>query len=44
VVKAIQTSAEEHVREAVVGAIAPFRLSSGGYRMENKFRYLIATA
>jgi SAM-dependent methyltransferase len=43
-VKAIQTSGEDRVRKAVADALAPFRTASGGYRMENKFRYLIATA
>lgn len=44
VVRAIQTSGEARVREAVVEAIAPFRLSSGGYRLENSFLFMIATA
>lgn len=44
VVRAIQTSGEARVREAVVEAIAPFRLSSGGYRLENSFLFMLATA
>jgi SAM-dependent methyltransferase len=40
---AIRTSGEEAVRGAVTEAIAPYRTMSGGYRMENKFRYLTAT-
>jgi SAM-dependent methyltransferase len=43
-VKAIQVSGEARVRDAVTTAMAPFRLSSGGYRLENTFRFLIATA
>jgi SAM-dependent methyltransferase len=43
-VKAIQTSGEPRVREAVVTALAPFKRADGGYRMENEFRVLIATA
>jgi SAM-dependent methyltransferase len=42
VVLAIRTTGEEKVRAATTEAIAPFRTSSGGYRIENKFRYLIA--
>jgi SAM-dependent methyltransferase len=43
-VKAIQTSGEPRVREAVITALAPFKQVGGGYRMENEFRVLIATA
>lgn len=41
-VKAIQTSGDQKVREAVVIAIAPFQQSSGSYRLKNQFRYVIA--
>jgi SAM-dependent methyltransferase len=41
-VKAIQTSGESHVRDAVLTALEPFRINSGGYRLENKFRYIVA--
>lgn len=41
-VKAIQTSGEQKVREAVTDAIAPFEQSSGDYRLTNQFRYVIA--
>ncbi len=41
-VQAIRASGEERVREAVVKALAPFKTVSGGYWLENKFRYLIA--
>lgn len=44
VVKAIQASGEAAVRDAVSGAIEPFRRDDGTYRMENKFRYLLAVA
>ncbi len=43
-VKAIQTSGEPRVRDAVAEAIRPFRTASGGYCMENRFRYLVARA
>jgi SAM-dependent methyltransferase len=43
-VKAIQTVGEEAVRRAILNAVAPFRLSSGGYRLENVFGYVIARA
>ncbi len=40
--RAINFSGERRVRAAVVEALTPFRLSTGGYRIENRFRYLIA--
>lgn len=43
-VLAIQTSGECRVREAVVETIAPYRLSSGGYRLEHSFLFAITTA
>jgi SAM-dependent methyltransferase len=39
---AMRTSGAEHVHKAVLDAIAPFKTSSGAYRLNNKFRYLIA--
>jgi SAM-dependent methyltransferase len=42
VVLAIRTSGEEKVRAAVAEAIAPYRTGAGGYRIENKFRFLVA--
>ena len=39
---AINFSGEDRVRAALVQALAPFRLSSGRYRLENRCRYLIA--
>jgi hypothetical protein len=32
----------ERVRQAVLESIRPYRLPSGVYRLNNKFRYLIA--
>lgn len=40
---AIQTSGREAVSTTLQRAIAPYRLANGGYRLENRFRYLIAT-
>lgn len=42
--RAISFSGEDRVRAAVVQALAPYRLSSGRYRLENRFRYLIAAS
>lgn len=41
-VRAIQSSGEQNVREAVADAIAPFKQSSGGYQLKNQLRYVIA--
>jgi SAM-dependent methyltransferase len=41
-VRAIDRAGEASVRDAVAKSLAPFRLSSGAYRLENRFRYLIA--
>jgi hypothetical protein len=35
---------EPQLREEIVDALAPFRTPSGGYRLENEFRFLIARA
>jgi SAM-dependent methyltransferase len=43
-VKAMQVSGQSRVSEAVARALEPFATPSGGYRLENKFRYLIARA
>lgn len=43
-IKAINTSGEDRVREAVLAALEPFRNESGGYRLENKFRYALGHA
>jgi SAM-dependent methyltransferase len=42
--RAIRNSGMERAREAVANAIAPYRKPSGEYRLNNKFRYLIARA
>jgi len=42
-VLAIQASGRERVRATLQQAIAPFRLATGAYRLENRFRYLLAT-
>jgi hypothetical protein len=39
---AIRLSGEERVREALARALQPFGDDSGGYRLSNVFRYLIA--
>ena len=41
-VRAIQHSGEERVRQAILERLDEFRVESGGYRFENRFRYLIA--
>jgi SAM-dependent methyltransferase len=43
-IRAIRVAGEEAVGAKVAEAIAPYRTSSGGYRLENSFRYLIAEA
>ena len=43
-VKAIDVGGEERVFEAVAESIAPFRTASGGYAIENTWRYLVAGA
>ncbi len=42
IVEAIRRSGEEPVRSAIVDAMAPYRDASGGYRIENEWRFLIA--
>ena len=41
-VRAIRHAGEEPVRDAVSQAIAPFKLPSGSYLMQNRFRFAIA--
>ena len=41
---AIEHSGEQAVRKAIGDASAPFRRLDGSYRIENRFRYLIARA
>jgi SAM-dependent methyltransferase len=40
--EAIGAVGEERVTEAVLEAVAPYRMSDGGYRLENVFGYLVA--
>ncbi|PYR33621.1 MAG: hypothetical protein DMF90_20160 [Acidobacteria bacterium] len=40
---AIQTSGRDVVAATLERAIAPYRLASGGYRLENRFRFAITT-
>jgi SAM-dependent methyltransferase len=42
--KAIGTAGEDRVAAAVADAIAPFRTASGGYALENSWRYVVAGA
>jgi SAM-dependent methyltransferase len=42
-VRAVRAAGEEAVGGAVAAAIAPFRNAQGGYRIENAFRFLIAS-
>jgi SAM-dependent methyltransferase len=42
--KAIKHANEERVAAAVSDAIAPFRTATGGYTLENSWRYLLTTA
>ena len=39
--RVIAAAAEEPLREAVLGAIRPYRTADAGYRLENTFRYLV---
>jgi len=43
-IRAIQHTGEDVVRDVVLNVIAPFKTGSGGYRIKNSFRYMIATA
>lgn len=43
-VMAVRSAGEEQVKQAVLDSLAPFRTSTGGYREENTYRYVIATA
>ena len=42
-VRAINVAGKERVSEAVADSIAPFRTASGGYAIENSWRYLVAS-
>lgn len=43
-IRAIQHTGEDVVRDVVLSVIAPFKTRSGGYRLKNNFRYMIAKA
>ena len=43
-VMAVRYAGEEKVKQVVFDSLLPFRTSTGGYREENTFRYVIATA
>jgi SAM-dependent methyltransferase len=43
-VKAIDVAGEQAVDDAILAAVAPYRTSDGGCRIENVFTYVIATA
>lgn len=43
-VRAIARSGSYAVTSAVLSEVEPYRTSSGGYRLENVFRYVVATA
>ncbi len=40
---AIRAVGEEQLRKAVDKAIEPYQISTGGIRLENRFRYVTAT-
>jgi hypothetical protein len=40
--RAVQHSGEERVRAVILNALAPYRTQTGAYRLENRFRFLIA--
>jgi hypothetical protein len=44
IVRAVRSSGEPAVRDALTGALAPLRMSNGAYRIEDELRYLIATS
>jgi SAM-dependent methyltransferase len=43
-IRAMQGAGEETVRNVILKAIAPFKTTSGGYRLQNNFCYMIAKA
>jgi SAM-dependent methyltransferase len=42
--RAISAAGEDAVRADVVASIAPYRTADGGYILQNKFRYVIASS
>jgi SAM-dependent methyltransferase len=43
-VMAVRYAGEEKVKQVVLDSLLPFKTSAGGYREENTYRYMIATA
>jgi len=43
-VAAIRAAGEETIKQAVLTSLVPFKIPDGGYRQENLFHYVIATA
>jgi SAM-dependent methyltransferase len=41
-IRAVQHCGEARVRQVILEVLAPFQVETGGYRIENRFRYLIA--
>lgn len=41
---ALQSADESVLRDAIVDALAPYRTASGGYRLENEWHFVIASA
>jgi hypothetical protein len=41
---AVRYAGEEQVKQVVLDSLAPFRTTTGGYREENTYRYVIAVA
>lgn len=44
IIRAVRVAGEEKVKQAILDSLVPYRTSEGGYRQENKFRYVIAIA
>jgi 2-polyprenyl-3-methyl-5-hydroxy-6-metoxy-1,4-benzoquinol methylase len=41
---AVRAAGEETIKEAVLASLVPFKTPDGGYRQENLFHYVVATA
>jgi hypothetical protein len=41
--RAVRDAGEPAVREAATVALEPYRVAGGGYRLENVFRFAVAT-
>jgi SAM-dependent methyltransferase len=40
--EALRVAGDEQLRSSILGAVRPYRTPAGGFRLENRFRYLIA--